>query len=50
MTAKLPLTENVLVPLAKRVSVQLGFSAASSATDTAIQGKMFQTGISAVLK
>ena len=37
----MPLTENVLKPLAKRVLIPLGLTAAASATDAAIQKKTF---------
>ena len=41
MTAGLPLIENVLTTLAKTVLIPLGLTAATSATDTAIQKEIF---------
>ena len=41
MTAGLPLFENVLTTLAKTVLIPLGLTAATSATDTAIQKEIF---------
>ena len=38
----LPLIGNVLKPLAKSVLIQLGLTAAASATDAAIHKKMFR--------
>ena len=40
----LPLIENVLKPLAKRVLIPLGLTAAVSRTDAAIHKKMFGSG------
>ena len=39
----MPLTENVLKPLAKRVLIPIGLTAAASATDAAIQKKTFRS-------
>ena len=41
----LPLIGNVLKPLAKRVFISLGLTAAASGTDAAIHKKMFGSGI-----
>ena len=41
----MPLTENVLKPLAKRVLIPIGLTAAGSATDAAIQKKTFGSGM-----
>ena len=41
MTAGLPLTKNVLTTLAKSILVLLGLTAVASATDAAIQKKIF---------
>ena len=40
----LPLMKNVLSPLSKNVLIPLGLTAASSATDTAIQKKIHGSG------
>ena len=40
----MPLIENVLKPLAKRILILLGLTAAASATDPAIHKKMFGYG------
>ena len=40
----LPLMKNVLKPLAINVLIPLGLAAAASATDTAIQKKIFGSG------
>ena len=40
----LPLTKNVLKPLAKSVLIQLGLTAAAAATDAVIHKKMFRSG------
>ena len=40
----LPLTRNVLKPLAKNILIPLGLTAAASATDVAIHKKMFRSG------
>ena len=40
----LPLIGNVLKPLAKSILVPLGLTAVTSATDAAIQKKVFQSG------
>ena len=44
MTAVLPLIKNVYTPLAKRMLISLGLTAASSATDAANQKKIFGLG------
>ena len=41
MTAGLPLMKSVLTPLAKSVLLSLGFSAAISAADAAIQKEIY---------
>ena len=45
----LPLTENVLKPLAKRILIPLGLMAAASATNWAIYEKMFQSGFTTLI-
>ena len=45
----LPLVENVLKPLAKSVLIPLGLTAAASATDAAIQKKIFELGIATLI-
>ena len=47
MTASLPLMKSVLTLLAKTVMMLLGLSAAISATDAAIQNKIYGSGITA---
>ena len=49
MTVGLPLMKNVLTPLAKSVSIPPGLTAAASATDAAIQKKIFASGITLVI-
>ena len=44
MTAGLPLMNIVLTPLAKSVLIPLGLSAGMSASDTAIQKKIYGSG------
>ena len=44
MTAGLPLMKSVLTPLAKNVLLPFGLSAAVSATDAAIQKKIYGPG------
>ena len=44
LKTELPLTGNVLKPLAKSVLIPLGLTAAASATDVAIHKKMFGPG------
>ena len=44
MTAGLPLMKNVITPLAKSVLIPLGLTATASATDAAIQKKIFRSG------
>ena len=41
----MPLTGNLLKPLAKSVLITLGLTAAASATDAAIRKKMFGSGV-----
>ena len=48
MTAGLPLMKDVLTPLARRVLLPLGLTAAASATDAAIQEKTFGSGTTLV--
>ena len=48
MTAGLPLMKNVLTPLSKSVLVPVGLTAAASATDAAIQKKVFGSGTTLV--
>ena len=43
MTAGLPLTKSILTPLAKSVLMPLGLTAAMSATDVAIQTKIYRS-------
>ena len=45
----LPLMKNVLKQLAKSVLMPLGLTAAASATDAAIDKKMFGSGITALI-
>ena len=45
----LPLIGNVLKPLAKRVLILLGLTAAASTTDTAIHKKMFGSGTTTLI-
>ena len=49
MTAGLPLMKNVLTSLAKSVLVPLGLTVAASATDAAIQKKIFGSGTTALI-
>ena len=49
MTAGLPLMKSVLISLAKSVLIPLVLTAASSATDAAIQKKIFESGITALI-
>ena len=44
MSVDLPLMKNVLTPLTKSVLVPLELTAAASATDAAIQKKIFGSG------
>ena len=44
MSVGLPLVKNVLTPLAKNVLVPSGLTAADSATDAAIQKKIYGSG------
>ena len=46
---RLALMKNVLKPLAKRVLIPLGLTAAASATDAAIHKKMFESGNTALM-
>ena len=45
----MPLIGNVLKPLAKSVLIPLGLTEAASATDVAIQEKMFGSGNTALM-
>ena len=45
----MPLIGNVLKPLAKSVLIQLGLTAAASATDTAIHKKKFRSGFTTLI-
>ena len=45
----LPLMKNVLKPLAKNVLITLGLTAAASATDVAINRKMFGSGMTTLI-
>ena len=49
MTAGLPLMNNVHTSLAKSVLIPLGLTAAASATDAAIQKKIFGSGTTALI-
>ena len=46
MAASSPSMKNVFKPLAKSILIPLGITAAASATDAAIQKKIFVSGIS----
>ena len=45
----LPLTKKILVPSGKSVLIPLGLSAPASATDTAIQKKIFGSGMATLI-
>ena len=45
----LPLIKSALKPLVKSVSVPLGLTTAASATDAAIQKKIFRSGTTALI-
>ena len=45
----LPLMKNVLKPLAKNVLITLGLTATASATDVAINRKMFGSGMTTLI-
>ena len=45
----MPLIGNVLKPLAKRVLIPLGLTAAAAATNAAIQKKVFRSGVTTVI-
>ena len=49
MTASLPLMKNALTPLAERVLIRLGLTAAASASDVAIQNNIFGSGTTALI-
>ena len=49
MTAGLPLMKNVLTPLGKSVLVSLELTTIASATDAAIQKKIFGSGMTALI-
>ena len=44
MTVGLPLMKNAFTPLTKSILIPLGLTAAATATDTAIQKKIFASG------
>ena len=45
----LPLTKKILAPSGKSVLIPLGLSAPASATDTAIQKKIFGSGMATLI-
>ena len=49
LNTQLPLTENVIKPLAKSVLIPLGLTAAASATDPVIHKKMFGSGATTLI-
>ena len=49
ITAGLPLMKSVLTPLAKSVLLPFGLSVAMSATDVAIQKKIYRSGTTALI-
>ena len=49
MKAGLPLTKHLLTPLTQRVLMPLGLTAVASATDAAIQKKMFGLGMTTLI-
>ena len=49
LKTRLPLIGNVLKPLAKRILIPLGLTAATSATDAAIYKKMFRSGFTTLI-
>ena len=49
MTTCLSLMKTVLTPLAKSVLMPLGLTAAMSATDAAIQKKIYESGATALI-
>ena len=49
MAAGLPLMKNVLASLAKSVLIPLGLTAAASATDAAIQKKVYRSTTAALI-
>ena len=49
MTAGLPLMKSVLTPLGKSVLVSLELTTTASATDAAIQKKIFGSGMTALI-
>ena len=49
MTACLPLMKNALTPIAENALIPLGLTAAASATDTAIQKKIYGSGTTALI-
>ena len=44
MTVGLPLMKNAFIPLTKSILIPLGLTAAATATDAAIQKKIFASG------
>ena len=49
MTACLPLMKNVLTPIAENVLIPLELAVAASATDAAIQNKIYRSGTTALI-
>ena len=49
MAVGLPSIKNVLTSLAKNVVLPLGVTAAASATDAAIQKKIYESGMTALI-
>ena len=49
ISAGLPLMKNVLTPLAKSILISFGLTARASATDAAIQKKLFGSGTTAMI-
>ena len=49
MTAGLPLMKSVLTPFAKSVLIPLALTVAASATDAAIQKKIYGSGTTALI-
>ena len=49
ISAGLPLMKNVLTPLAKSILISFGLTAGVSATDAAIQKKLFGSGTTALI-
>ena len=49
MSVGLPLTKSVFTPLSKSILIPLGLTAATSATDAAIQKKVFISGMTVLI-